>query len=65
MAIFSIKQVSDLLNVHPKTVRLWIHQNILEAIRLPGSWRIHSEALQRFTQAKTKARQNDFPERDI
>jgi hypothetical protein len=47
--LLTIQEVADLYNVAERTVRNWIDQGLLEAVRLgPKIIRIEEEALYRF-----------------
>jgi excisionase family DNA binding protein len=35
--LYRVGQVAEMFDVHPNTVRKWVRENILSAIRLPGS----------------------------
>ena len=35
--LYRVGQVAEMFDVHPNTVRKWVRENILSAIKLPGS----------------------------
>jgi excisionase family DNA binding protein len=43
-----------MFNLQAQTVRLWIRQGKLKAVKLGGLWRISEEELQRFVEAGQK-----------
>jgi len=35
--LYRVGQVAEMFDVHPNTVRKWVRENVLSAIKLPGS----------------------------
>ncbi len=46
--LFSVKQVAFILKVHPLTIRRYIHENKLKALKVGGNVRIEENTLQEF-----------------
>jgi excisionase family DNA binding protein len=49
--IYTVAEVADQLKVTPKTVRGWIADKELVAIRVGREWRIRAQDLQAYIQA--------------
>ena len=47
-AFYTIREVADLVQVHQRTVRRWIHAKSLPAHRLGRQWRISKDDLHVF-----------------
>jgi len=45
-------EIADILNVKPRTVRDWIHQGKLKAVKV-GVWRIPKEELEKLLESGT------------
>lgn len=43
-----VRDVAQKLGVSAFTVRQWINDDKLDALRLPGGWRIHPDDLDKF-----------------
>jgi excisionase family DNA binding protein len=56
--LYSVREVADLLGVHPETVRRMIHAGILDGIRVGRGLRVEEASLQEYL-----ARQRIKPER--
>lgn len=50
MEYMSCRQVSEKLNVHEKTVRRYINNGDLQAVKIGGHWKIKPSWLERFLQ---------------
>ena len=48
----SVKEIADLLRVHPKTVRRWIEAGTLPATQMGRAWRIKRSDLKACLAAK-------------
>jgi excisionase family DNA binding protein len=48
---YSPEEIAEQFNLKPATVRKWIRQGKLKAIKLGRLWRIPEEELQRFIKA--------------
>jgi len=48
MKYYSPEEIAELLNLHPATIRKWIRQGKLKAVKLGRVWRIMEEDLQEF-----------------
>ena len=46
--LFSVRQVAARYGVSAKTVRRWLREGKVEAVRLPGGWRVDERSLQVF-----------------
>lgn len=56
MKYYSPEDVAEQYNVNPATVRKWIREDKLKAIKMGALWRIPEEELQRFiNQGKSRA----------
>lgn len=45
MKFLTVKEVAELLKVHPNTVRFWVAKGKLPASRIGRAWRIREESL--------------------
>lgn len=45
---YSVKDVADILDRHPKTIRRWIEAGDLRAIKTGRDWRISRDDFRRF-----------------
>lgn len=48
MKYYSPESIAELLNLHPATIRKWIRQGKLKAVKLGRVWRITEDDLQEF-----------------
>jgi len=55
MKYYSPEEVGEQFNVKPATIRKWIREGKLKALKLGGLWRITEEELQRFIKASQGA----------
>ena len=46
--VFTVDQVAALIDMHPKTIRRFIREGRLGAVKMGGHWRIHKADLGRF-----------------
>ena len=46
--LFSVDRVAELLELHPKTIRRFIREGRLNAVKVGGQWRILNKELSRF-----------------
>lgn len=44
-ALLTVEQVAHVLDMHPKTIRRYIRDGILEAVKVGGQWREKAEDL--------------------
>jgi len=51
MKYFSPEEMGEQFNIKPATIRKWIRESKLKAVKLGGLWRISEEELQRFVEA--------------
>jgi excisionase family DNA binding protein len=51
MKYYSPEEIGEQFNVKPATVRKWIREGKLKAVKLGRLWRIPEEELQRFIKA--------------
>ncbi len=40
-----VSEVAAALDVHPETVRRWIHRKRIKAFKLGGSWRVYPDSI--------------------
>jgi excisionase family DNA binding protein len=59
--LFTIKQVSFILKVHPLTVRRYIKEKKLEAVKIGGAVRVKDEQLQKFQKQYSVGEKNVTP----
>ena len=52
---YSPQEIAAILGVHHQTVRDWIHEGKLEAVKFGKLWRVPEAALDAFTGKKVKA----------
>lgn len=48
MKLYTIQEIADMLKVHHMTVRRWIRENQLQAVKIGNGWRISEESLNKF-----------------
>lgn len=46
--LYTVNEVSEILNVHPNTIRLWIKDKSLKAVKVGKQWRVKEIDLQGF-----------------
>ena len=51
MKYYSPEEIAKQFNLQAQTVRLWIRQGRLKAVKLGGLWRVSEEELERFIKA--------------
>lgn len=52
--LLTVNEVAALLNVQPRTLRLWIKNGKLSAIKLPsGDWRFREEFIENWLKMRT------------
>lgn len=51
---YSPQEIAEALHVHHQTVRDWIHEGKLEAVKFGKLWRVPESALDAFTGKKAK-----------
>ena len=51
MKYYSPEEIAEQFNLQAQTVRLWIRQGKLKAVKLGALWRVSEEELQRFIKA--------------
>lgn len=47
---YTVEQISDMLNIHPKTIQRYIREGKLRAAKIGKSWRITGHDLSAFTE---------------
>lgn len=52
--LYTVRQIAFILKVHPLTVRRYLREGKLAAVRISGSVRIKEEALENFQRAYTR-----------
>lgn len=61
MKYYSPEQIAEQYSLNPATVRKWLREGKLKAIKMGGLWRISEEALQEFIdQDRKEANQRMF-----
>ena len=58
--IYSVEDVSRMLNIHPKTIGRYIREGKLLATKIGKTWRITGDALSRFTEVSIKGNEDTF-----
>ncbi len=56
---FSVEETAELLNLHPKTVRRFIREEQIKAVKIGRAWRISRENLKEYTHGELAAPRND------
>jgi excisionase family DNA binding protein len=51
---YTIKEIADLLKVHPRTVRKMIHAKEIDAIRVRDEYRITESALEEYIRRQSR-----------
>ncbi len=54
MKYYSPEDIAEQYNLNPATVRKWIREGKLKAIKMGALWRVSEEALQEFTRQDKK-----------
>ena len=52
--LYDIQEIAKMLNIHPQTVRRWIHSGKLPARKLGKTYYISEQELNDFTQISTE-----------
>ncbi len=54
MALMTVNEIAETLKVHPRTVKRWITEKQISAIKLGdrAGWRVEEEALQAFLEER-------------
>lgn len=47
---YTVKQIAQMLNIHPKTIQRYIREGRLRATKIGKSWRVTGHDLSRFTE---------------
>ena len=50
---YSVEQIAQMLNIHPKTIQRYIREGKINAVKLGKSWRVSGHDLSRFTEGTT------------
>ena len=50
---YNVEQISQMLNIHPKTIQRYIREGKLHATKIGKSWRVTGHDLSRFTEGTT------------
>ena len=50
--MYSVPQLSEILDLHPKTVRRFIHEGKIKAAKIGREWRVSKEDLQAYTHSE-------------
>lgn len=58
--MYTVTQLSELLKLHPKTVRRFIHEGKIKATKIGREWRVHKDDLRDFAHGEL-ANQPDEP----
>ncbi len=57
--VLTVEQVADILNLHPKTVRTYVREGRLAAVRTGRQWRIRQADLEAFVEGKDERGRKD------
>ncbi len=55
---YSVEQIAQMLNIHPKTIQRYIREGKINAVKLGKSWRVSGHDLSRFTEGTTGQEEN-------
>ncbi|NKB57329.1 MAG: excisionase family DNA-binding protein [Alphaproteobacteria bacterium] len=61
--MLTVHEVADLLKVKESTVRAWIHDNSLRAVKFGRDWRVAYKDLEAFTNARANRAPDAVEER--
>jgi excisionase family DNA binding protein len=50
--LHSVREVADIFQVDPQTVRIWLRMNYLTGIKVGNSWRVSREAMEQYAIGK-------------
>ena len=59
MAYYTVDKVSEMIGMHPKTIRKYINEGKLKANKVGKQWRITGHDLSVFTEGEVKEKEND------
>lgn len=48
---YTVEQISDMLDIHPKTIQRYIREGKLRAVKIGKSWRVSGHDLSEFTES--------------
>lgn len=57
---FSVEQLSEILNLHPKTIQRFIREGKIKGTKIGRSWKVHTKDLKEFTHSEL----SDIPRLD-
>ena len=50
--LYSVEEISQILNLHPKTVQRFIREGVIKGRKIGRSWRVHSSDLRDYAHAE-------------
>jgi excisionase family DNA binding protein len=61
----TVEQISEMLNIHPKTIQRYIREGKLRAVKVGKSWRVSGHDLSVFIESNSVHNENSNAERKI
>jgi len=59
---YSVEELSEILKLHPKTVRRFIREGRITGKKIGRSWMVHEEELKRYAHGELGGREGDSPD---
>lgn len=62
MKLYSVKEVADILDMNPETIKRYIHREELKAYKVGREWRIKVSDLEEFVFSESNIKENETNE---
>lgn len=59
MKLYSVKEVADILDMNPETIKRYIHREELKAYKVGREWRIKVSDLEEFVFSESNIRKDE------
>lgn len=59
MKLYSVKEVADILDMNPETIKRYIHREELKAYKVGREWRIKESDLEEFVFSESNIRKGE------
>ena len=59
MKLYSVKEVADILDMNPETIKRYIHREELKAYKVGREWRIKVSDLEKFVFSESNIRKDE------
>ena len=62
MKLYSVKEVADILDMNPETIKRYIHREELKAYKVGREWRIKVSDLEKFVFSESNIKESEANE---